>query len=150
MKIVALGLYGGQRVKKGRRQTHGEWVCGSVLGRGVWGQAHTKLIGPSRKLERLCVEATPCLPEPPLLVSVGVRYQNVHFCLIRHTSHVLGVTTMLRNFLLLKKQVTTVLAGKSLNLILSKYLQALIGCSNVILDSIIQSKIRRSYLSRRP
>lgn len=32
---------------------------------------------------------------------------NVHFGLTRGTSPVLGITVMLRNFLLLKKQVTS-------------------------------------------
>lgn len=38
-----------------------------------------------------------------------------------HETRVLSITIMLRNFLLLKKQVTTVFTGKALNLILSKY-----------------------------
>lgn len=51
----------------------------------------------------------------------GSKISNVHFRLTGCTSRVLSITIMLRNFLLLKKQVTIVFAGKALNLILSKY-----------------------------
>lgn len=80
----------------------------------------------------------------------GSKVANVHFRLMRCTSHVLRITIMLINFLLLKKQVTTVFAGKALNLILSKDYQVLICCSDTVLDSVTQSKIRMRYLSKRP